>query len=198
MRRRTRTCVLVALASLLCASNASAETAAFFRASIGVGNLRTHSSGAPTPPSITDSMNRTTFSSELSVGASRDHSLVFALTFIEHIVTVDRGYQTTSPLGGDTSFTLSLLGVTVEHHPVRRGGLFYGGTIGFCEHSLRIEERPLGLGVAAYGGWDLALSDRSSFGLGLRLLYARMSRERAGGTLYQAFAPTISLHYVFR
>ncbi len=188
---------LVSLVSLM-TTPAAAELDGFFRGGLGVGNLRTRSSVAASPPSITEAMSRTTFTGELSAGATIDRSWVVAATLLEHIVTLDRNYATTSPFGGETALTLTLLGITVEHHPKPRGGLFYGGTVGVCEHALRTVDRPVGFGIAAYGGWDFAVSARSSFGVGVRLLYARMSVEVPRSGVSQAFAPSISLHYVFR
>jgi hypothetical protein len=187
----------IALACLLVTTSASAdENRTFVRLGAGVGRFRARQPEAG--DSVLGSITQTGFALEASVGANvRKFSV--ALTLLEHIVTfTDDDWKATHPLRDDaTSFTLVTLGPSLDYHLREHGGPYFGALIGLASFANRTDDRPLGFGVAAHGGWDVPVGvGGSNVGLGLRLYYASMGTDALGRA--QVFSPTLMVHYAYR
>jgi len=190
--------VALALAIVLLAPSASADdNATFVRVGMGVGRFRARQPEAG--DSVLGSITQTGYGAELTVGANIRRYTV-ALTLLEHIVTfTDDGWKSTHPLASDaTSFTLATLGPSVDYHLRPRGGPYFGGMFGLASFANRTEDRPLGFGLAAHGGWDIPTgeADHSHIGFALRLYYASMGSDTLGRA--QVFSPMVMVHYAYR
>ncbi len=186
----------IVLAAVLATSTASAD-GLFLRVGAGVGRFRSRQPAAG--DTAIGSIAQTGYGLELSVGGSIQRFTI-AATLLEHIVTFkDDGYAPTHPLAGDsTSLTVSTIGPSIDYHPEPHGGPFVGGMIGLASFANRTEDRPLGFGIAAHGGYDIktGAADRSAVGFAFRLYYASMSDDAFGRA--QVFSPMLTVHYAYR
>lgn len=190
--------LVIALGLVLVALPASGDEL-FVRAGLGVGRVRSRNSEAPrVGASVTDSFAYWGSSLELTLGAQHDR-WSFGATILEHSVEVERkDWKATLPFGGDYTFMLFTVGPTLEWHAEPKGGPWCGGTLGIAQFSSGAEDVPFGGALSAQGGWDFAINDHSAFGLGARVLYARLSSDRHGGSRQDVFSPMVVLSWVRR